>query len=851
MIKSGALAWRMARRERRGGIRGFGIFLACLILGVAAIAAVGSVSEGIQSALRSDARLLLGGDIDLRITHTPATAPQLGWLKKNSERLSRVAQMRVMAKRLDGERRVLSELKAVDGLYPLFGGFRLNSAEPLSKTLALKNGVHGAVVERQFMAKLNIKQGDRVKVGRAEFQIRALIDREPDRSSQVFRLGPRLLMSFAGLEATGLLQPGSLVRYHYRLALDDQAAPEKWTQRITAAFPDAGWRIRSATTAAPGIQRFTERVGLFLSLVGLTTLLVGGVGIATGVASFINSRLNTIATFKCLGASGSLVFSIYLIHVLSIAAIGIAIGLALGAVAPLAAAPLLQETLDISTRFGFYPSALARAAVFGLLITLLFSLWPLARARNVAPSALFRAAITPLTGWPKPGYIALVIGLALVLGAFTILSANAPHIARWFVLGAGIAFLIFYFAAGGISALIRRLPHFSNATIRLALANIHRPGAPTASVTLALGLGLTVLTTIALIEGNLARQVDHAIPKAAPAYYFIDIQPSQLAGFKSLVRRQPGVERTSEVPMLRGRILKMAGISVDQITPPADVKWVLRGDRGLTWSATPPHEGSTVVEGKWWPQDYAGPALVSFDQAKAKAFGLKIGDTITVNLLGRPLTTRIANLRAIKWNSLSINFLMIFSPGAMQGAPLSYIATSYFKPVTSAAAEKTDERALARAVTDKFPNISAIRVKDVLSDISKIVANIGVAVRAIASVAVLAGVLVLAGAIAASHRRRVYDSVVLKVLGATRRRLLAVFALEFAILGLVTATLAATIGSIAAWAVVVHVMRADWTFIPQAVAWTTGLSLCLTLLCGFIGTWIALGQKPAQYLRNE
>ncbi|HAA93231.1 MAG TPA: glycosyl transferase family 1 [Rhodospirillaceae bacterium] len=841
------LAWRMARRERRGGIRGFSIFIACLTLGVAAIAAVGSVSGGIKSALQNDGRLLLGGDVDLRLTHYPASQKQLTWLQRNSEALSRLAQMRVMAKSGQTGSRTLAEMKAVDGRYPLFGGFSLRGGKKLADALAVRNSQHGAVVEQQLLDKLGLAVGDAVQVGQASFEIRAVIKREPDRSSQVFRLGPRLMVSLTGMKATGLIQPGSLVRYYYRVVLAPEASFKKWIEDLNAAFPDAGWRIRSVDNAAPNIQRFTNRVALFLSLVGLTTLLVGGVGIATGVTSFLNGRLATIATFKSLGASGELVFATYLFQILIIAGIAILVGLGLGMLAPLAAGPLLEEKLQIAAEFGIYPDALLVAAVFGLLITLVFSLWPLARARNVPASALFRAVIAPLTGWPQKRYLGILIGLALALGAFTVATAELPKIALWFVAGATIAFIIFRLAAVAVVGLLRHSPRIADPTMRMALANLHRPGAPTATVMLALGLGLTVLTAVVLIEGNLARQVDNAIPKAAPAYYFIDIQPHQSKAFAELAEKHPGIARITQVPMLRGRVLKLGGVPAREITPPPEVAWVLRGDRGLTWSATPPTEGSTVVEGDWWPADYSGPPLVSFDKEKANAFGLKIGDTITVNLLGRPLTARIANLRVIHWNSLSINFLMIFSPGAMQGAPLSYLATAHFNSNTP---EKV-ELALARAVNDAFPNVSAIRVKEVLADVSAMVADIGIAVRAIASVAVLAGILVLPGAIAAHHNRRVYDAVVLKVLGATRRRLLTIFALEFALLGAITAAIAALVGTIAGWAVVVHVMRAEWSFLPSAMSLTVAISLTLTLACGFIGTWRALGQKPALYLRNE
>ena len=841
------MAFRVARRECRSGTRGFKIFVMCLMLGVAAIAAIGSVSEGIKAAIDNDGRLLLGGDVDIRLTHSPATRNQLVWLKQNSTSLSQVVQMRVMTQSVDKTQSILAELKAVDKFYPLFGGFRLKDSASLPTALSSKGGMYGVVVEQQVLNKLSLHLGDKIRIGAREFVIRAVIDREPDRSSQVFRLGPRVIISIGGLRATGLVKPGSLVRFHYRVGLNEKSVHAEWVRRLNAKFPEAGWRIQTIENAAPNVNRFTERVELFLNLVGLTTLLIGGIGIAIGVRSFVESRFTTVATLKSLGASGNLIFTVYLIQILVIASIATAAGLALGIVSPLMIGPFLEEYLGVFSAFGIYPNALLKAATFGFLTALIFSIWPLARARNVAASSLFRHAIQSPHGRPTRGIVFSLIFLSALLALTAIITAEPMSAGLWFVLGTLLVLTAFHLLAKLLVILLRRFKLRTRLISTVALNNLCRPDAQTPAVILALGMSLSVITAIVLIEENIRLQIDNTIPEAAPAYYFIDIQSSQIKEFVEIAENHPSVSRINKVPMLRGRIIKLAGVPVQSIQPSPEVAWVLRGDRGITWSDDPPEEGSAVVEGSWWPVDYSGPPLVSFDKAKAEAFGLDIGDTITVNLLGIPLTARIANLRDINWNSLSINFLMIFSPNALKGTPLSYVATAHFLRDSS----EFEELELAKKITQALPNVSAIRVKDVLADIKNMIANIGVAVRAIGMIAVCVSVLVLSAAIAANHNRRIYEAVILKVLGASRLQVIKIFAFEFFFLGLITAALSALAATGVSWGLVVHVMRADWTFLPGILVVTLLLSLTFTITGGLLATWLALNEKSTNYLRNE
>lgn len=840
------LTWRLARRELRGGLRsrfrGFRIFLSCLVLGTGAIAAVGSVSSAIEAGLRADARVLLGGDIELRIQHRAATAEQRAWLAARG-RLSEIVGLRAMAGRMDGKDRRLVELKAVDDAYPLVGIVALRSGRPLAEALAPHNDGHGLVAAESLLNRLDLSVGDRLTIGDATFRITDVLVGEPDRATRGIQLGPQVIVSRAGLDAAQLLKPGSLSQFYYRLLLPPGADSATFRDHLSRTFPDAPWRVRGPAEAAPGLTRFIRRLTLFLTLVGLSALLIGGIGIGNAVHAFLTQRRATIATLKCLGASGGLVLGTYLAQIVLLAAVGIATGLALGALSPLAARPLLADLLPVGLETGIYAEPLTLAAAFGGLTTLLFSLGPLIAAREVPAAALFRKTVAPPRQRPRPADIALLATLVAGLASLTVLTAQDRVLAAWFVSGVIVAFAAFRLAAYAVMRLAAAWPRPPHPQFRLALANLHRPGAPTASVVLSLGLGLTVLVAIMMIERNLSDRIAEVVEEQAPAFFFLDIQPQQRADFDALVRSFPGTGAVQQVPMLRGRITAMAGVPVSQIDPPPQQAWVTRGDRGLTWSRTPPESGSRIVAGAWWPADYDGPPLISFDAEAAEAFGLKIGDEVTFNILGRPFVGTIANLRRIDWASLGMNFVVIFSPGVLEQAPQISIATVHIG--------RESEDALEAAVSAQFPNVSAIRVRDVVADVNRLMGSVDIAAKAVATVAIVAGILVLSGAIAAGRRQRIYDAVVLKTLGATRRYILTTYLIEFTLLGLVTAAIAAAAGSLAAWAVTAGLMHVDWAFTPGAMLWTTLLCVGATLFFGAIGAWRALTRKAAPLLRNE
>ena len=834
------LAARWARRELRGGIRGFRIFLACLALGTAVIAGVGSFSAAVTTGLRTDARAMLGGDVELHLVHRPAAPEQLAYLERGG-RVSAVAQMRAMARTEDGDARSLIDLKAVDGAYPLYGAVGLAPAEPLATVLARHDGRWGAAAAPGLLARLKLHLGDTIRVGDAHYVLRAMLQHEPDAATSDFELGPRVMIAAAALGESGLVQPGALIGYSSRLRLPPGADLGRWIAGVKRGFPDAGWRIREFGNASPMLQRLIDRVTVYMTLVGLTALLVGGVGVGNAVRGYLAGKTETIAVLKCLGAPGRLIFVTYLAQVLALALLGIGAGLALGALMPLLARPLLAA-FPIAARIGFYPAPLLIAAGFGVLTTLAFALWPLAASREVPAAALFRSLVDPAARRPRPVYLLAIAAAALALALLGILTANDRLTAFWFVLGAIGALAAFRLLAAAMVMLARRAGRPRHAGLRLALANLHRPGAPTAGIVASLGLGLTVLVAIALVEGNVDATIDERLPEQAPSFFFIDILPSQTAAFDALVKGTPGVTQVARVPSLRGRISRINGVPAERAQVKPEARWAISNERGLTYAARPP-KGSRIVAGKWWPADYRGPTLVSLDADIAQGMGLAVGDTLTVNVLGREVTATIANLREIDWTSLGINFVLVFSPGILDGAPQMNIATARTPP--------GEEAALERAVTDRFSNVSAIAVRDALEAVSGIVAAIAAGLRAVAAITLASGTLVLAGAVAAGHRRRVYEAVVLKVLGATRADITRVFLIEYGLIGLATAAVAAALGTLAGWLVLTRVMHQDWRFLPGAVALTALLATVLTLAAGYAGTWRALGAKPAPYLRNE
>jgi putative ABC transport system permease protein len=842
-----SLAWRFALRELRGGLRGFYVFIACIALGVAAIAGIGSLAGSLADGLAREGRTILGGDLAFSLIHRELGPDELGFLSSRG-RVSLAGTMRAMARKADGNA-ALVEVKAVDQAYPLYGEVKLDPAMPLADALAEKNGRFGAAADETLLARLGVKAGDTLTIGNITLDVRATLTNEPDKLAGGLGFGPRLLMSEAALRATGLLQPGSLVRWHYRLRLPSIDAADHAAKLVAdearVRFPQAGWEIRSRSNASPALERNVERFTQFLTIVGLTALLVGGVGVGNAVKSHLERKREAIATMKALGATGARVFWIYLTQVLIVAAIGSAIGLIIGAAIPFLVTGLFGAVIPLPIVAQLQPAELALAFLYGLITAIAFTLWPLGRAHDVPVGALFRDNVAPQPSRPRPIYIVATILSVILLAGLAILLAYDRKVALIYVGSAAAVFLLLRLVAIALMDLAKRAPRARSTALRMAVANIHRPGALTPSIVLSLGLGLALLVTVIEIDGTLQRQFSQELPEKAPSFFFLDIPSGEADAFNSFVQTQAPQAKLDEVPMLRGRIVAAKGIPAEDLKPKPDAAWVLQSDRGLSYADEVP-AGSRVVEGKWWPPNYDGPPIVSFEQRIADGLGLKLGDPVTINVLGRNITATISNLRTVDWQSLGINFVLVFPPNVFRGAPHTRMATMTY-PGGSAAAQEAE---VVKAVAEKFPMITTVRVKDALEAIGALVQNLVLGIRAASAVTLIAAALVLGGALAAGHHHRVYDAVILKTLGATRRRLLSAYVIEYALIGAATALFGMLAGSLAAWLIVTELMHLRFAWLPVPALLATVGALVVTVGLGLLGTLRALGQKPAPVLRN-
>ncbi len=835
------VAARIAARELRGGLKGFRVFLICLALGVGAIAAVGSVREGIERGLDREGAALLGGDARLTFTYRFANEAELAWMAGAASQISEVVDFRSMAVVGDGAERGLTQVKAVDDTYPIYGAPVLEPEMPLPEALDGAGGLPGAVMDPVLIATLDLELGETFALGTQQFALMAALIREPDSATGGFGLGPRTLVRTADLADAGLLAPGTLFDTEYRLALPPNANLSALAAEVEADLEGSGARWQDRRNGAPGVSEFVNRLGAFLVLVGLAGLAVGGVGVSAAVRAYLDEKTEVIATLKTLGAGTRTVFTVYLLQVGALAALGIAIGVALGAVIPLLLAPVISARLPLPADFAIYGGPLAEAALYGALAAVVFTLWPLARTEQVRAAALFRDGALGPTGWPRPVWIVLTaVALAALVAVAAVLSGLAT-LTLWSAAGMAGAFMLLILAALAIRTVSRRLAKSNwlkgRTTARLAFGSVGGPGGEAAPVVLSLGLGLSVLAAIGQIDANLRGAIDRDLPDVAPSYFVVDIQNAQLEPLKEMLTANQGVETIESAPMLRGIITQINGRPAREV---AGDHWVLEGDRGITYSVDPP-EGAEITDGTWWPADYSGPPQVSFAAEEAAEMGLKLGDEMTINVLGRDLTAEVTSFRNVDFSTAGIGFILSMNPAALAGAPHTHIATIY--------ADESVEQEILDQVSDAYPNITSIRVRDAIARVTEILGGIAAAVTYGALASLVTGAAVLIGTAAASERARTYEAAILKTLGASRRAILVNFALRSAILGAAAGVVALIAGIAAGWAVTTFVMEADFYVEPiSAIAIVFG-GILMTMAAGVAFAWRPLAARPAQTLR--
>ena len=835
-----SLAATFARRELRGGLKGFRIFLACLALGVAAIAAVGSVRASIEAGLAREGASILGGDAELELTYRYATDIERAWMDDNAERVSEVVDFRsmVLVEKDGTQERGLTQVKAVDEIYPLVGKLVLEPDMPLADALA-GDGLPGGVMQRILIDRLGLSIGDTFKLGTQDFILMAELKTEPDSAADGFALGPRTIVRTVDLANSELLQTGTVFSSKYRLDLPEGTDVDATEAAAKTAFDGSGMRWSDARNGAAGISQFVERLGAFLVLVGLSGLAVGGVGVSAAVRAYLAGKTNVIATLRTLGASRATIFQTYFIQIGILSVIGIAIGLLLGGGVPVLLAPIIEARLPVPAAFGLFPGPLIEAAIYGVLTAFIFTLWPLARTEDIRPATLFRDAMGAgklLPAWP---YLAAIgLGLAGLIGV-AILFSGTVTITLWTAGGIAGALVALGLVALLIRWLARRIARAARGrpALRWALGAISGTREGAASVVLSLGLGLSVLAAVGQIDGTLRNAISGNLPDIAPSYFFVDIQQDQMDGFSTRLSDDPAVSRVDSAPMLRGVITTINGENAIEV---AGSHWVLEGDRGITYADALPPE-TKITAGEFWPEDYTGPPQISFAAEEAEELGINLGDTMTINVLGRDIKGTITSFREVDFSTAGIGFVLTMNANALRGAPHSFISTVY--------AEEEAEAQILRDLANAYPNITAIRVRDAIDRVSEVLSGLAAATSYGAAATLLTGFLVLIGAAAAGEGARTYEAAVLKTLGASRGRILRSFALRAVILGAAAGIVALATGVAAGWAVSSFVFETTYEVIwPSALSIIAG-GIIATLLSGLVFAWRPLAARPAQVLR--
>ena len=832
MTLSLSAIWRIARRDLSSRIRGLRLLAVCLFLGVATLAAIGSLTAGIADELSRRGQSILGGDIQISIAQREATTAELAAFRK-AGKLSETVRMRAMA---IGSDSVLAELKAIDGVYPLYGELEIE-AERCRQSAEPQNWVY---VGPSLANRLSLKNCDQIRFGDATFVVMGTIKNEPDRLGEGFTVGPVAIIPLAQLPITKLIQPGSMFESKYRIKLRPDEDPVAVAKQLETAFPSAGWEVTDRSNGAPGTRRFIERMGQFLTLVGLAALVIAGIGVGNGVGSYLESKRASIATLKVNGADSRTIFRIYMMQILAVATFAIALGLAVGSVLPQVIGWIAGDILPVAPGFALYPLPLVVSATYGLLIALAFALPPLARARTVPAAGLFRAIVEKSSRTDKRTALSVTAAIAAIV-TLAVGTAREPLFSLIFIAAAFGLLVLLTGIAWGLRRIAVRIPLPKAPLLRLALSNLHRPGSHTQALVVALGLGLTLFVTLATIQTSINNEIRNSVPERAPSFFVLDIPRERAIEFGNMITAADPKAQINMIPALRGTITEFGGQRVDQMDELPEGAWVLRGDRGLTYSGIVP-VGSEVVAGAWWDVDYKGPPLVSLDLPVAESLGISVGDTLTVSVLGVEIPAKVAALRQVKWENFGLNYALVFSPGSFDAAPHNMVATVTVK--------KAAQNRLAKSIPPAFPSSSLIEVGEVVNQVSTLLTQMAQAIAAAASIAILAGIAVLVGAISAARQSRIYDSVILKLLGSTRRQILAAQAMEYGLLALILGLLALALGLGAGWYVVVQVF--DFNFAPDPIILAVTLigGAGMTFLLGIASSLPILAARPAEALRT-
>jgi putative ABC transport system permease protein len=836
------LAWR----ELRASWRRLLFFFLCIGIGVGSIVALRSMIQSLNRAVAGEARALMTADVQAETTRE--------WPQDALVKIEKVAQPPLVEARTEtieaptmlrpaDEGRggaLMVELKGVERGFPLYGDFRLEDGRPFDFRL-VENG--GAVVAPLLLERLNLKVGDRVRIGEREFDIRGVSKQEPG-SSGGFRLGPRVFIARADLESSGLTGFGSRARRKILF----KTADGRLNEFVNALRKEVGnnvINVRSYRDSEENLGEQFSRAENYLSLTGLVVLVLGGIGVSSVTRVFVEQKKKTIAVLKCVGATGLRLTAAYLAQVLALGALGSLLGVALAKTALIFVHARFAESLPPNLSYDLQPGAVAQGLGLGLLISLLFSALPLLRIRRIKPNMLLREAEPDAPLRRLDLWRALVAGLVLAgLLLLTSWQAGSLLVGVFFLGGLGMTALVLYLAAWLLIFLVRRARGLGTFAVRQAINSMHRPGNQTRVIVLAVGLGAFLVLSVQSLQAGLLDEFDVARRGNLPNMYLIDVQRDQVEGVREIVERTTGA-RAELIPTLRARIAAVNGKEVD--LEAAGV----RGERGrlgreyvITYRPRLEYN-ETLLAGTFWDETPSEQAEVSIEEGLRGAGGIDLGGTITFDIQGRKIDARVTSVRRVDWRNSRTGFLVLFRPGALDKAPATFVGAIDGPTV------EPDRSKFQRAIVDRYPNVSVIDVADIVRGVGRILSNITLAVSFIGGFVFLSGALILVGSIAMTKFQRVYEAAVLKTLGAERRVLLTIMLAEYGLLGLVAGVVGAAAANGLSYAVSRYVFEIDWAFAPLLNITGIAATILLVGAVGALSSLDVLTKKPLSILRAQ
>ncbi len=832
----------MVWREARGALHRFLFFLISIALGVASIVGVGNMAANFDAMTHLEARNLLAADVEARLISPLSEEGKAVLAELTREGLSsiRITELKGMAINVASGETQLVELKAIESGYPFYGRLKI---EPPPTELSL--GPKEVWVEKGLLIRLHMQVGDQLKIGEASFMIRGEILKEPDRVVGPFRIGPRVLLSQAGLQKAELIQTGSRIR-HRLLMKTTSRTPEALKTLLDQRWSGESVSIKTYREVQPRLGRFLGNFTTYLGLVGLITLMIGGIGVASHIHAFLTERIETIAILKSLGASAAMLTLIYLLLALILGGIGALGGVLLGLGITFILQSLMAGFLPPAFVFQMTVTPIFRGITMGLLTTFLFALWPLRMVSSVPPFRIFRheveARAIQMTGkkWLKQ----VLIGgsMAVCWVGLSVWQAGSWRLGIWVVMAVGVAILLLMAGGKGMLALVRKIPLPNSLILRYGIKNLYRPGRQIMTIILSLGVGIMVLLTLFQVERRLMAELDQNIPEDAPGLFFIDIQPDQKGPLETMLNARR-FEITPELtPLIRSRLHAVDGKKISEIgVENRPDSWYFTREYVLTYQKNLP-EHNIILRGQWWKEGET-EALISVDSDVAYHLGIDVESNVTFDIQGVQISGKVASVREVDWGSMTTNFYFIFTPAALSGAPETFVAT-----VTT---EPENDLPVQNAVIGKFPNVTVIPIREFLETIARILMEITRTVQVMASLGLLVGLIVLSGAIVATRARRVHEMVLFKTLGATRPALIAIMAVEYSLLGIVSAIVGGSLSIVVSWGVVRFFLDIPWQVEWGVLLTGTSGTVALTLLTGFLTTYRILGEKPLAILRAE